>query len=226
MPTRWALPKPASSIARSIASGIVSIVISEGSGGPPACPGRVGASTSCARSSSGSTSSQERHVSVKPCSRTIGAPAPPRCDGVNIGPTAGTLVAVTWRLAILAGLAVLAGGCGESAAPAADGPRATQVEGHYAETWGAGPRTVLLLPHGGWAADGPGGVRALRPTARRFVAMGWRTLTTSYAPGRRGLATVAAAWREASRSGPACVYGESSGGHWALELAARDRSVG
>jgi pimeloyl-ACP methyl ester carboxylesterase len=56
--------------------------------------------------------------------------------------------------------------------------------------------------------------------------MGWRALTTSYAPGRRGLATVTAAWREASRTGPACVYGESSGGHWALELAARDRGVG
>jgi fermentation-respiration switch protein FrsA (DUF1100 family) len=124
----------------------------------------------------------------------------------------------------LLALALAAAGCGASA-PAAEGPRATRVAGHYAEVWGRGTRTVLLLPHGGWAADGPGGVRALRPVARRFVAMGWRALTTSYAPGTAGLATVAAGWRAASRAGPACVYGESSGAHWALVLATRNRAV-
>jgi fermentation-respiration switch protein FrsA (DUF1100 family) len=65
----------------------------------------------------------------------------------------------------------------------------------------------------------------LRPVARRFVAMGWRALTTSYANGPAGIATVADAWREASARGPACVYGESSGAHWALVLAARDPAV-
>src|SRR5204862_2362707 len=68
----------------------------------------------------------------------------------------------------------------------------------------------------------PAPVRALRPVARRFVAMGWRTLTTSYANGSAGLGTVRAAWR-ASRA--SCVYGESSGAHWALLLAARDPGV-
>jgi fermentation-respiration switch protein FrsA (DUF1100 family) len=56
--------------------------------------------------------------------------------------------------------------------------------------------------------------------------MGWRALTTSYAPGTAGLATVTAGWRAATRNGPACVYGESSGAHWALELATRERGVG
>jgi acetyl esterase/lipase len=127
-------------------------------------------------------------------------------------------------LALLALVGGVLAGCGDSA-PAAGGPRPTRVAGHYAELWGDGARTVLLLPHGGWAADGPAGVQKLRPVARRFVAMGWRALTLSYAPGRAGLATVAAGWRTASRGGRACVYGESSGAHWALVLAARDRGV-
>ena len=128
------------------------------------------------------------------------------------GRTTGVLV-VTAALA----------GCG-SASPAAR-PRATTIAGHYAELAGSGAGTVLLLPPGGWQGDGPGAVKLLRPTARRFAGLGWRTITLSYANGAAGLSTVKAAWRQARAAGPACVYGESSGGHWALTLAARDRGV-
>ena len=132
-----------------------------------------------------------------------------------------------WRMLIpalltAAVLPALHGGAGRAAVA---GPHATSIDGHYAEVWGHGRKTVLLLPHGGWAGDGPGGVRRLRGAAQRVVAMGWRALTLSYANGAAGLDTVAAGWREATRAGPACVYGESSGAHWALMLAERDRSV-
>ena len=49
-----------------------------------AWPTSVGASTSWWRSSSGSTRSQVRQVSVKPCRSTSGVPAPPRWDGVKV----------------------------------------------------------------------------------------------------------------------------------------------
>jgi hypothetical protein len=132
-----------------------------------------------------------------------------------------------WRMLVPALLAAAALPLlhGEAGQTAGLGPRPIRVDGHYAEVWGQARKTVLLLPHGGWAGDGPGGVRELRPAARRFVAMGWRALTVSYANGAAGLETVAAGWREATRTGPACVYGESSGAHWALMLATRDRSV-
>ncbi|HYH58786.1 MAG TPA: hypothetical protein VD790_06155 [Thermoleophilaceae bacterium] len=51
---------------------------SPSSGGPPAWPGSVGASTSWCASSFASTSSHVRHVSVKPWIRTSGSPDPPR----------------------------------------------------------------------------------------------------------------------------------------------------
>src|SRR4051794_6108491 len=89
----WAVSKPASSMARPTASAIADEVISSGSGGPPAWPGRVGASTSCLRSSAGSTSSHERHVSVKPWISTSGGPEPPRWSDVKTLPSGGrTLV--------------------------------------------------------------------------------------------------------------------------------------
>src|SRR5687768_12329215 len=70
-------------MARSTASAIVAGVRPAGSGGPPAWPGSVGASTSWRRSSAGSVSSQVRQVSVNPCRSTSGGPEPPRCAAVN-----------------------------------------------------------------------------------------------------------------------------------------------
>jgi hypothetical protein len=83
LPTRCAVAKPAASIARSTASGIVAASTGLSSGGPPAWPISVSASTSWWRSNVGSTNSQVRHVSVKPCRHTSGVPEPRRCAGVK-----------------------------------------------------------------------------------------------------------------------------------------------
>ena len=87
-----AVAKPASSIARSTASGMTASVTSPSRGGPPAWPRSVGASTSWWRSSSGSTSSQVRQVSVKPCRQTSGGPEPPRWAAVKVKDTPRRLV--------------------------------------------------------------------------------------------------------------------------------------
>lgn len=100
------------------------------------------------------------------------------------------------------------------------------VSGVYAELNRARPGptrgTMILLHQGGWAASGASAVRSLRPVARRFQRMGWRTLNTSYSNGRPGLRDIEAAFRYSDRRwgrDPICAYGESSGGHWALVLA-------
>ena len=90
----------------------------------------------------------------------------------------------------------------------------------------AGPvrGTMLLFHRGGWAAEGPAAVRALRPMAERFRSWGWRTLTSTYRNGRAGLADVLATFDYTARRygpEPVCAYGESSGGYWALVLAER-----
>src|SRR4051812_49947222 len=78
---------------------------SPSSGGPPAWPINVGASTSWRRSSAGRTRSQVRQVSVKPCRHTMGGPAPPRCSGVKAVSTPLRLIARGDRA--VAGVAVL-----------------------------------------------------------------------------------------------------------------------
>lgn len=83
LPTTCAVSKPASSIARSTASGMgVADLTFEGR------PARVAeqrpASISRWRSSAGSTSSQVRQVAVKPRRPTSGGPELPRCDGANM----------------------------------------------------------------------------------------------------------------------------------------------
>jgi acetyl esterase/lipase len=65
-------------------------------------------------------------------------------------------------------------------------------------------------------------VRDQRDVGERFNSAGWRTVAATYRNGPGGVEDVAAArdWI-ASRwgAGPDCVYGESSGGHWALTVA-------
>src|SRR3954470_14971908 len=102
LPAMCAVAKPASSIARSSASGSVAALNSPASGGPPAWPASVGASTSCSRSSAGRTRSQVRQVSVKPCTHSRGVPEPPRWNGVKRESTEDS---VAERDAVFAGLA-------------------------------------------------------------------------------------------------------------------------
>src|SRR3954471_9759623 len=81
---------------------------SPSSGGPPAWPINVGASTSWRRSSAGRTRSQVRQVSVKPCRHTMGGPAPPRCSGAKAVSTPRcALRLVARRGRAVAGVAVL-----------------------------------------------------------------------------------------------------------------------
>src|SRR5215208_7197916 len=128
-----AVSKPAPSIARSTASRIAPSSAPFASGGPPAWPIRVGASTSWRRSRAGSTSSHVRQVSVKPCRQTSGSPEPPRWAGVN---------AVSRRRRLLPGMYAPGGRCL---------PRADVLRGRVADDRGmltsrlAGhPRRTLL----------------------------------------------------------------------------------
>ena len=86
------------------------------------------------------------------------------------------------------------------------------------------PYGTIVLAHGGsWWATGPAAVASTRPAAKRFARWGWRAVNTDYGQGAAGLADLLAVVdREIARSRrrPVCVYGESSGGTWALMVAA------
>ena len=80
LPTRWARSMPSASSWRSRTSTISrkSVPSSAGSEGPPWCHAAVGAKIEWRASSSGRTGVQARQQLLKPCSRTIGSPVPPR----------------------------------------------------------------------------------------------------------------------------------------------------
>ena len=88
--------------------------------------------------------------------------------------------------------------------------------------------TVILVPGSGF--NGAEAVNAERmsiraPTWRRW---GYRTRVAAYRAGKAGLVDVTTAVRRARRAAPRrplCVYGESSGGTWALLVAARTPDV-
>ena len=91
------------------------------------------------------------------------------------------------------------------------------------------PRTtVLLVPGSGFrGADAYDGDRMAigQTTWRRW---GFRVKVVAYGPGKAGRADVAAAMlgaRERDPRGRICIYGESSGGTWALVTAANDPEV-
>jgi acetyl esterase/lipase len=109
-------------------------------------------------------------------------------------------------------------------------PRPVEIAGNYAEIVDAAEvrGSVLLLHRGAWSGAGPENVRRLRPVARRFQGWGWSTLNASYRNGPDGFHDVVAAFEWAGErwgAPPTCVYGESSGGHWALMLASRGQAT-
>lgn len=95
----------------------------------------------------------------------------------------------------------------------------------------AGPApaaTVVLVPGSGFrGTDRYDGARlSIRPAIWR--TWGLHTRVAAYGPGRVGPADVLAAVDAARRAAPGrrlCLYGESSGGTWALLAAARARGV-
>lgn len=88
------------------------------------------------------------------------------------------------------------------------------------------PRGAVLVVHGGaWNGHGAGAVDKVRPVAARMVRRGFTAYLVDYQPGAAGFDDVAQAYREARsqtpRGLPVCVWGESSGGHYALMLDVR-----
>ena len=86
--------------------------------------------------------------------------------------------------------------------------------------------TVLLVPGSGYrGADAYDGERMAIGEAT-WRHWGFRVHVVPYGPGKVGRDDVAAAARAAvSRGGRVCLYGESSGGTWALDAAANVAGV-
>jgi len=78
--------------------------------------------------------------------------------------------------------------------------------------------TVILIHGGGWYSTGPAEVAVLKPDARRFQHLGWRTENIDYRPWGDSLTDVLAAI-DRHPTGRLCLYGRSAGGHLALVAA-------
>jgi predicted alpha/beta hydrolase len=88
--------------------------------------------------------------------------------------------------------------------------------------------TVVLVPGSGWRGADALDVVKLSIDVAAWQRWGFRTRAAPYGPGKTGIADVHAAVRAAKRRHPrlpVCLYGESSGGTWALIVAARRRDV-
>jgi len=92
------------------------------------------------------------------------------------------------------------------------------------------PRGVALLFHeGAWkSGNGDRWLAKERPDARWVARHGWIAVNYSYAAGRASLADTRREFRRVRRRWPklpVCAIGQSSGGHLALMLAARYRTL-
>jgi acetyl esterase/lipase len=99
-----------------------------------------------------------------------------------------------------------------------------------ADPVGAPVGTMLIVHGGGWTGH-DGDVQRHLLTARGdlFLARGWRVVSVDYDEGPQGIQDVmdvaGAELARGTSNGPLCIYGESSGGHIALMVAARMRSI-
>lgn len=117
-------------------------------------------------------------------------------------------------------LAPLAAGCGGA------GHGRGKTSGTSARRHAAG--LVLLVAGSGFQGVPARAAAALRLPPALWQSWGLRPRPVPYRAGAPGLHDVQAALAAAHRSAPGapvCLYGESSGGTWALVAAARDRSV-
>lgn len=99
---------------------------------------------------------------------------------------------------------------------------------HEPERAGAEAGGVVLALHGGsWVLTGEEGAATVRPVVAELTEQGHTVLNGSYAAGADGLPDVEALYELAKEraDGPVCVYGQSAGGYWALELAIRHHDV-
>lgn len=122
-------------------------------------------------------------------------------------------------LATAGALGLLASGCGGGS------PRRSPPTNAAARP---APGIVLLVPGSGFVGAPKRIAVAMRLPPAIWHAWGLRTRVAAYRGGATGLADVGAALgavhRAAPRS-PVCLYGESSGGTWALVAAAHDPRV-
>lgn len=87
---------------------------------------------------------------------------------------------------------------------------------------------VVLVPGSGFNGAGEANADRMAIRAGSWRRWGFRTRIAEYRAGKAGLIDVAGETRAARRAFPrlpVCVYGESSGGTWALLVAARTRDV-
>lgn len=82
--------------------------------------------------------------------------------------------------------------------------------------------TLVLVPGSGFSGVGPHEDANLALGQQHWRDWGFDTKVVRYRPGRRGLADVQDAVARAKKDGPVCLYGESSGGTWALLAAATE----
>lgn len=80
--------------------------------------------------------------------------------------------------------------------------------------------TVVLVPGSGFSGIGPREQPRLAISERHWRDWGFNTRYVRYRAGKRGEDDVQQAVANARRKGPVCLYGESSGGTWALLAAA------
>lgn len=129
------------------------------------------------------------------------------------------------QVPILCALAALAG-CGSG-----DGPKDDATQPALYQRWSYPPggeakaRGVVLTLHGGsWRLSGERAALTMQPVVDDLTAQGYAVLNGTYLPGADGIKTVESLYAQAKeRAGDraVCVYGESAGGSWALELAIR-----
>lgn len=119
-------------------------------------------------------------------------------------------------------------GCGSEDGD--DPPKRTQEalryhQWSYPEGGEAAARGVVITLHGGsWTLTGERAAMRMEPVARALNAQGYAVLNGTYLRGREGIRSIEALYSLAKkRAGNRglCVYGESAGGSWALELAIR-----
>lgn len=90
-------------------------------------------------------------------------------------------------------------------------------------------RVMILVHGGGWFTVGRAAMRTLREQATAWRAAGWQTVSTSHRACGKSIGDVLRTYdlvrRQVGPSVPICLYGQSSGGHLALQVASTRSDV-
>ena len=142
-----------------------------------------------------------------------------------------SLIRLGGCLALLAGSAAIAAGpaLANPSALTPKPPTTAVADPVSADPAGASRGTMIMVHGGGWAGHSQAGRDLLskRP-GELLLARGWRVVSIDHhegAPGLQDILNVAGAELARNNDGPLCIYGESSGAHFALIAASRLRSI-